>query len=125
MKTSLKIKVLILCYLLASSLFANCKDVLRLEVLKRLDKDNFLFSSEIQKIYQLRDEQLKRNFSLFGNKESMLNKKRSSSTARFNKLLASKELDPELKQILLIIRDNIHSKDKIQQWAIVHDPHLI
>lgn len=98
--------------------FANCNDILKLEISKRLGTNDFLFSSEIQELFEIRDERLRSNFALYGSKFSMLTNKRSLSSKRLTKLLESKELDLKIKHILFLMRNNIHSKDKIQAWAL-------
>ena len=116
MKTLIFFLILIPFY----SSSADCLNLLRLEVAKRLGiKKNYLFGERADQLQLVRKQKLAQRLWSFGSKDFIAHEKKKNLSFRVIDLAISKDALPQnLKLPLSNLKEDIFDPAKVHEWAV-------
>lgn len=97
--------------------YANCSNMLRLEIKKKLGEAHFLFSSDFSNLITERSIEMQQELSNYGSDVKMIEKKTGLPTRQFKELIVSDAFEPHIKNLLITLFENVHNKDLVLEWA--------
>lgn len=117
-KVSLHLSIIFLIIFSSNAKSADCGNLLKLEIVKRLHNRPYIFSQDFQNLIDLKKGNLSKDLSLLPNGKMMILKKGNNDSLHFKKMLASGKLSLEIEQILIALNSNIHNKGSLKWWII-------
>lgn len=100
----------------ANFCFANCTNLLKFEVDRRLAKDSFLFGQKLTDHMEMKTSSLDRDFSKFPELIIMLENKSFLTSKKLKNILVGDVLAFQIKNSLLHLIQFFHSKPLLKEW---------